>query len=236
MGRIMAVGCVLTVLVLTGCSSVEKCATTEAGGISYGTRNHEKPVDFEPVDLEPEQKQKAEPAPPVLTLPPAPPEYRVPHIPPRPRVIGKLDVPLTRKWKYIVIHHSGGDTGNEEIFDRCHKGWGWRGVGYDFVIGNGHGSPDGAIEVTFRWEKQLVGAHAGVKEYNEHGIGICLVGNFERSYPTQKQMQSLVALVSYLQVKCHIPAHHILGHRHIKNTKCPGKNFPYYRFLSLLPH
>jgi len=152
-------------------------------------------------------------------------------------VRGRLDVPLRRKWTSIVVHHSGTTSGSEESFHRYHKQVnGWRGIGYDFVIGNGHGTGDGVIEVTFRWEKQIHGAHAGVDHYNQHGIGICLVGNFNSGRPTKAQMDSLVELVSYLQEKCHIPTSKILGHRHVKNTDCPGTNFPYFQLLSRLPH
>ncbi len=153
------------------------------------------------------------------------------------RVRGRLDVPLKRDWTSIVVHHSGTTSGSEESFHRYHKQVrGWRGIGYDFVIGNGHGTPDGVIEVTFRWEKQIQGAHAGVDRYNQHGIGICLVGNFNSEHPTKAQMDALVQLVSYLQKKCHIPTSRILGHRHVKNTKCPGDRFPYFQLLSRLPH
>ena len=165
-----------------------------------------------------------------------PPADWVERVPSRPNAIGRLDVPLQRTWKYIVIHHSFTPSGNEAIFDRCHKQRGWLGVGYHFVIGNGRGSGDGGVEVTFRWEQQIHGAHAGVKEYNEHGIGICLVGDFQNGYPTDRQMASLAALVNYLQGRCSIPTANILLHRHIKNTSCPGRNFPFYDFISLLEH
>jgi len=165
-----------------------------------------------------------------------PPVDWVERVPSRPSTIGRLDVPLKRQWKYIVIHHSFTQNGNEAIFDRYHKSRGWLGVGYHFVIGNGHGSGDGTVEVTFRWEKQIHGAHAGVKEYNERGIGICLVGDFESSYPTDRQMAALASLINYLQERCHIPTQNILLHRHIKNTSCPGKHFPYYQLVSLLEH
>ena len=55
---------------------------------------------------------------------------------------------------------------------------------------------DGAIESTFRWRTQIQGAHAGSnnKDYNERGIGICLVGNFEKSPPTPAQKRSIKLL------------------------------------------
>jgi len=180
---------------------------------------------------------------PVL-LAPSPPavSYELRHPLRRPpRVRGKLDVPIRRRWKYIVIHHSATSCGNAAEFDRHHRQErGWRGVGYDFVIDNGKGGPDGLVEVTFRWERQLTGAHAASRgnEYNEHGIGICLVGDFERGYPTARQMEALVGLVNYLQERCNIPTANIMGHRDVPGarTKCPGKNFPWYEFLSLLEH
>lgn len=156
-----------------------------------------------------------------------------------PQTAGRLAVPLRRQWKYIVIHHSATDEGSAATFDRYQREQkGWRGIGYDFVIGNGHGSPDGLIEVTFRWEQQLVGAHAGLKEYNEQGVGICLVGDFDRNYPTPKQMEALVAVVNDLQERCRIPTGNIVMHRQIRpaGTHCPGKNFPFYDFLSMLDH
>jgi len=156
-----------------------------------------------------------------------------------PRVAGKLDVPLQRQWKYILIHHSGTREGSEAAFDRYHREHnGWRGVGYDFVIGNGHGSPDGLVEVTFRWEKQLIGAHAGIDHYNQHAIGICVVGDLERDELTPRQLQALVGLINYLQQRCRIPTANILGHRHVRpgGTDCPGKNFPWYELLARLAH
>jgi hypothetical protein len=186
------------------------------------------------------------PPPPVVYVPPprpavpytlpADPSFRSPRRPTD--VVGNLDAPLTRHWKYIVIHHSASDSGNEAIFDREHKGRGWLGVGYDFVIDNGEGGPDGRVETTFRWEQQQDGAHAGNEEYNKFGVGICLVGNFDNDYPTARQMDSLVGLINYLQDRCHIPTEDILGHCHVRigGTHCPGKNFPWYDLFSRLEH
>jgi N-acetylmuramoyl-L-alanine amidase len=186
------------------------------------------------------------PLPPVVPiLPPQPaPVLTTPASPsfnslPRPTdVVGKLDVPLKQDWTYIVLHHSASDSGNEVVFNREHKQRGWLGVGYDFIIDNGQGGPDGRVEVTFRWEQQLVGAHAGNDYYNQHGIGICLVGNFDKELPTTKQMDSLVALCNYLQKRCQIPTGHVLGHCHVRigGTDCPGTRFPWYDLFSRLEH
>jgi hypothetical protein len=138
-----------------------------------------------------------------------------------------------RAWSAIIIHHSATGEGNAVIFDKWHREEnGWEGVGYDFVIGNGTDSGDGEIEPTFRWRGQLTGAHTGGTPgnwANEEGIGICLVGDFSRTAPTSRQMDSLVRLVRFLQVRYHIPKSRIYGHGstpggHI--TDCPGRRFP----------
>lgn len=138
------------------------------------------------------------------------------------------------KWRYIVIHHSASNTGNAAEFDKFHKKvkkWS-NGLGYDFVIGNGRGSGNGQIETGPRWIRQIDGAHAGIKEYNKHGIGICLVGNFEDDRPTENQIASLVSLIRYLQDRFNIPSENVIMHRHVKSTDCPGEHFPYYDILA----
>jgi len=147
---------------------------------------------------------------------------------------------LERRWSAIIIHHSGTDNGNAAIFDRWHReGRHWQGVGYDFVIGNGTDSGDGQVEVTFRWQDQLTGAHCKTPGNwaNENAIGICLVGNFDKSRPTARQMQSLVKLVRFLMKRYGIPKSRIWGHRDVPGarvTDCPGRYFPMAKFKSLL--
>lgn len=129
------------------------------------------------------------------------------------------------RWKYIVIHHSAGASGNAKLFHQEHLKKGWDGLGYHFVIGNGQGSADGEIEIGFRWKEQKHGAHAGNTEYNQHGIGICLVGNFEETVMTFNQNASLLSLLRLLTTQCQIPVEMIVGHSTVKtNTLCPGKN------------
>src|SRR5436309_13497471 len=110
-----------------------------------------------------------------------------------------INVPAN-SWQYIVIHHSATPAGNAASFDRMHKAKGWDELGYHFVIGNGTGSADGQIEVGPRWPKQKWGAHAKTADqrFNNYGIGICLVGNFDIERPTKAQMESVERLVGYL--------------------------------------
>ena len=149
---------------------------------------------------------------------------------------------VEKKWTAIVIHHSGTRNGNTAIFDKWHRESNhWQGVGYDFVIGNGSNSGDGLVEVTYRWEKQVTGAHCGGTPgnwANKDGIGICLVGDFNQTVPTSSQMQSLVKLVRYLQKRYGIPKSRIYGHGSTPGagtvTDCPGRNFPMAELKSML--
>jgi hypothetical protein len=130
-----------------------------------------------------------------------------------------------RPWRWIVIHHSATPTGGAAAFDRMHRAKGWDELGYDFVIGNGTDTRDGQIEVGTRWPVQKQGAHTKTPDnrYNDYGIGICLVGNFDKTSPTNEQMKSVTRLVSYLMQKYQIPPDRILGHGQAKPTDCPGR-------------
>ena len=146
-----------------------------------------------------------------------------------------------RDWKSIVLHHSATDGGSVESIDAVHRrqkdadGNPWLGIGYHFVVGNGRGMSDGEIKSTFRWRKQLPGAHAGRREHNEHGIGICLIGNFDRRAPTEKQIAAARGLVKTLAGRYDIRRGRVLRHQDVAATLCRGRLFPQQRVLADLP-
>jgi Negative regulator of beta-lactamase expression len=140
---------------------------------------------------------------------------------------------LSDRWKRIIIHHSATAQGSAESFDRVHREerkW-ENGLGYHFVIGNGRGMADGEVAVGDRWRKQLDGAHVKGPNKNEklnsNSIGIALVGNFEESVPTAKQLAALKGLVNYLRKECFISLADVVGHGEMSDNKtlCPGKFF-----------
>jgi len=138
----------------------------------------------------------------------------------------------SRPWKYLVLHHTASDGGSVNSIHEAHQqrkdtqGRPWKGIGYHFVIGNGKGMPDGAVEPTFRWREQMHGAHAGVADYNNLGIGIVLVGNFQTQQPSSAQLASLERLVTALAQEYGITTENIVGHNDVKATACPGRQFP----------
>lgn len=140
---------------------------------------------------------------------------------------------ISDRWTTIVLHHSATAHGNAKSFDQYHRAKGWNELGYHFVIGNGTSSGDGVIEMGSRWQSQKHGAHCKSpgNYFNEHGIGICLVGDFNKTRPTQRQMASLRRLVAFLCDQCDIPESRVTTHGLVDNkTECPGRNFPIMSF------
>ena len=143
------------------------------------------------------------------------------------------------RWQYIVIHHSGVDTGTVKGMDRYHRDVRHmeNGLAYDFVIGNGSGMGDGEIAVGRRWTLQLDGGHLASEAQNKIALGICLVGNFDEHPPTRKEMESLRALVVALMARCNLTRSAVKTHQQINiiHTRCPGTHFPTKAFLDSLP-
>jgi hypothetical protein len=121
--------------------------------------------------------------------------------------------------------------------DSWHRQRGWAGLGYHFVIGNGTGYPDGQLYVGSRWREQQTGAHCkcaagrylGVWRpgnfFNERGIGICLIGDFDQGRPTARQWQTLRDLIAVLISEADIDPSQVYGHGEITHrTACPGRN------------
>lgn len=145
------------------------------------------------------------------------------------RSIDRAPVKVGR-WKYIVIHHSGVDTGTMKGMDAYHRNVRHmeNGLAYHFVIGNGSGIADGQVVAAPRWTRQLDGGHLASEGQNKVAIGICLVGNFDRQAPSARQMQSLRALANALLKRCQLPASAVRLHQEINviGTRCPGNRFP----------
>ena len=142
------------------------------------------------------------------------------------------------RWQYIVIHHSGVDTGTVKAMDQYHREVRHmeNGLAYDFVIGNGSGMGDGEIAVGPRWIRQLDGGHLASEAQNKIALGICLVGNFDDHAPSTRQLQSLRALVEALMARCRLTPSAVKTHQEINiiHTRCPGIRFPTNSFLASL--
>lgn len=209
-------------ILLVGLGLVAGCQDTGTGVSAMPEPNFSAPVIARQqpsparVAVRPIQPSPAAPVkqkPPVVVSSAVAPREWIPNAPARP-------------WRYIVIHHSDTPDGNAAKFDAAHRAKGWDELGYHFVIDNGVGGGDGQVEVGPRWPKQKWGAHAKTPDnrYNDYGIGICLVGNFDETRPTSNQMKSVAKLTAYLMKTYHITPNNIVGHGDTKATDCPGRN------------
>ncbi|MFZ4116734.1 MAG: peptidoglycan recognition family protein [Chthoniobacterales bacterium] len=139
------------------------------------------------------------------------------------------------RWKYIIVHNSGTRSGNARIFDIYHRRVRKmvHGLAYHFVIGNGHSSGDGEVEVGHRWTAQLNGGHVASDYLNDISLGICLVGDYNRDLPTKNQTAALQELITCLRLRVGKTQGHastVCAHKEInpRPTDCPGKRFPYH--------
>ena len=121
----------------------------------------------------------------------------------------------------IVIHHTGNPTDDDMSAAELHQSHivtqGWAGIGYHFVI-----RKDGTVEEGRPvW---AVGSHAYGQ--NSHTIGIHVCGNFEIGSPTAAQIEKTAMLIATLCADYNLPIdrNHIVGHRELMATACPGRN------------
>ena len=133
-------------------------------------------------------------------------------------------------WEKITIHHSD-EVGNL-VFDgtfaqsaaalrsiqRQHlEGNAWGDIGYHFLV-------DGRGRVFEGRSLEWQGAHAGDSSKNRRNIGICLLGNFDKSHPSNEAQASLRKLLEDLRREHRISKGKIYLHSEFKTTSCPGRH------------
>jgi len=135
------------------------------------------------------------------------------------------------RWKFVIVHNSGTRQGSARVFDYYHRHVRRmrNGLAYHFVIGNGTSTRNGQIEIGDRWVHQIRGGHVHSDYMNTIGLGICLVGDFNRDQPTRAQLEACEELIRYLQERC--GKMQVRPHREVNPprwaTDCPGDVFPY---------
>lgn len=153
-------------------------------------------------------------------------------------LVGLGGIYWKQRWHYIVIHHSAGNYGNIEFLQKVHKQRQAKdpidAIPYHYVIGNGNGMELGKVESDWRQQNNIWGAHVSGNnsDRNFRGIGICLIGNFEKEQVPEEQYKALLKLTKELITKYNISKDNISGHGKTSGefTKCPGKFFPFNRF------
>ena len=142
-----------------------------------------------------------------------------------------------RKIKRIYVHHSISNWGDGKAIRKWHKEKGYSHIGYQCVILNGYRTynsdykegEDGTIERTLPEGTLPI----SVKWGNSYSLAVCLIGNFDKYVPSQKQWDSLCRLLKFWLKKYGLCVSAIEGHREAmvrigreKYVKsCPGKKF-----------
>ena len=115
-----------------------------------------------------------------------------------------------RAIRKIIVHHTGVDASLEQL-RRSVQRRGYSDIPYHFVI-----TADGAVHATRPLER--MGAHC--KGHNADSVGVALMGNLDKTPPTEAQVAALLRLIADLRTKWPVP---VFGHGELRNTACPGR-------------
>lgn len=153
-----------------------------------------------------------------------------------------------RNWRLIVIHHSAtkdGVTSDWEAIRKWHTGQTgsdnpaspefnkytispMTDIGYHFGIE----LVNHRLEYRIGRPLSRDGAHC--VGLNRHGIGICVVGNFDLVDPSERHYFLCACLCRELQRKFDIPTYNIVRHSEYAPKTCPGKLFSFQHLLSAI--
>jgi len=145
---------------------------------------------------------------------------------------------------YIVIHHSltkDSETVSWGAIRDYHLAKGWTDIGYHFgleQIGKYN-------EILFGRLPYRVGAHTKELNMNRVGLGICVVGNFDETPPSESTLTKLRSLVLWLMDDYEVPSTNVVGHRDVglmagfdwkkgQYKSCPGTKFDMQKFRQSL--
>lgn len=122
----------------------------------------------------------------------------------------------------IIVHHSAADAPDPQFLsiNEWHKERGFTlselgfYVGYHYVI-----EKDGSLKTARREDE--IGCHTIGQ--NESSIGICLVGNFDVSMPTNAQIATLGDMLTSICARYRLDESEIYPHRTFAAKSCYGK-------------
>lgn len=155
------------------------------------------------------------------------------------------------RWSHVVVHHSWtGDTqlpdsvairrfhtayregGNiiteAEYYEKKEAGAGglvrpWKDIGYHWMIET---LSDGNPWLLQGRSMMMPGAHCVEQGMNRKGIGVCVIGNFDKAPPPEKMFEKAADHVAWLCRMYRIPVDNVHGHREFSSYKsCPGEKF-----------
>lgn len=161
------------------------------------------------------------------------------------------------KWTHVVMHHSltpDGELPDTVAIKRFHTSYRqggniitqeeynakkeagesglsrpWRDIGYHWMI---EVLSDGEPAIVRGRSMMYTGAHTTQQGMNRHGIGVCIVGNFDKAPPSEKVIETAAEFVAWLCRMYRIPIDNVKAHREFASYKsCPGEKFDMDYFL-----
>ena len=123
----------------------------------------------------------------------------------------------------VVIHHIGVNASVPPANTAAyHVRKGWPGIGYHFQI-----QQDGTAYQT--QELETVSYHCG-GSCNTISVGICLEGSFVGDrVPGERQLAATRDVVNWLLWTLNLPKSAVVGHKDVRQTRCPGDTWPAWR-------
>lgn len=121
----------------------------------------------------------------------------------------------------LVLHHAAAMSCTVEDIHRWHLANGWLGIGYHYFVSKLGGIYLGRPE-------NVMGAHA--ESHNDHTIGICAEGDFEKETMPTPQKEAIIALIKDISTR--YPGLAIKGHRDLNATLCPGQHYPFAEIVA----
>ena len=150
-------------------------------------------------------------------------------------------------WKRIVMHHSltkDGIVADFQAIKRYHMSWAycgkiitqeegkelilqnkrvkkpWVDIGYHWICEDINGS----IEIVVGRFMDHIGAHT--RKYNQDSLGICIVGNYDITYPLVDTINKVAKFTSSIMSIYKLSSSDVVGHCELDTRKtCPGKLF-----------
>lgn len=118
---------------------------------------------------------------------------------------------------WLIVHHSAAsELQTVQSIENYHLSLGWEGVGYQYLITN-------TGQVWLGRPEHYHGAHVSEQSMNTKSIGICLIGNFDVTMPTQAQIDALKSLLKSKMTQYNIQPSQVVPHRHFATYKsCYG--------------
>lgn len=146
-----------------------------------------------------------------------------------------MDQRNAQKKSWLTLHHSATEDGQTVSWGAIRKYHvevnGWSAIGYNAGIE----LISDTYEVLLGRMPDQIGAHCRESHMNSLGIGICLVGDFDKEPPPDMMMKKLYELCRYFMATYNIPPNRVVGHREAQVMdpavgralkSCPGACFP----------